>query len=108
MLFRSDGTVFGGVDFVRQRPGVIFINGERIEFYRRSSNTLQDIVRGTKGTSILEHEIGSKVYDTLPREEIPVVIATPGNVGFNDAGKTLLESTNPLAVFITAKQGDLN
>ena len=104
----ADGTVFGGVDFVRQRPGVIFINGERIEFYRRSSNTLQDIVRGTKGTSILEHEIGSKVYDTLPREEIPVVIATPGNVGFNDAGKTLLESTNPLAVFITAKQGDLN
>lgn len=103
-----DGTVFGGVDFVRQRPGVIFINGERIEFYRRSANTLQDIVRGTKGTGIKNHPIGTRVFDSLPREEIPVVIATPGNVGFNDPGKTLRESTNPLAVFITAKQGDLN
>jgi len=103
-----DGTVFGGVDFIRQRPGVIFINGERIEFYRRSANTLQDIVRGTKGTSIKTHPINSRVFDSLPREEIPVVIATPGNVGFNDPGKTLKDSTNPLAVFITAKEGNLN
>ena len=104
----TNGSVFGGVDFIRQRPGVIFINGERIEFYRRSANTLLDIVRGTKGTSILEHPIGSTVIDSLPREELPMLLETPGNIGFNDPGQTLQDSTNPLAAFITAKQGDLN
>lgn len=103
----ANGSVFGGVDFIRQLPGVIFINGERIEFYRRSANTLYDIVRGTKGTSILDHPFGSKVIDALPREEIPMILETPG-MSFNDPGKTLQESTNPLATFITAKQGDLN
>jgi hypothetical protein len=103
----ANGSVFGGVDFIRQQPGVIFINGERIEFYRRSGNTLHDVVRGTGGTSVLAHPFGSKVIDALPREEIPMITGTPGNIGFNDPGQTLRDSTNPLAVFITAKQGDL-
>ena len=102
-----NGSVFGGVDFIRQKPGVIFINGERIEFYRRSGNTLHDVVRGTGGTSVLAHDFGSKVIDALPREEIPMITAQPGCIGFNDPGKTLKDSTNPLAVFITAKQGNL-
>lgn len=33
------------------KPGVVWINGERIEFWRRDGNVLTQIIRGTGGTS---------------------------------------------------------
>lgn len=33
-------------------PGVIFINGERIEYYKKDGNVLHTIIRGTFGTSV--------------------------------------------------------
>lgn len=33
-------------------PGVIYLNGERIEYYGKTGNTLTKLVRGTRGTSI--------------------------------------------------------
>lgn len=43
-------------------PGVIYINGERIEYYSKVNNTLGQIRRGTGGTSTpMLHRIGSTV-----------------------------------------------
>lgn len=38
------------------KPGVIWINGERIEFWRRDGNTLKQVLRGTGGTSAGNNE----------------------------------------------------
>ena len=47
-------------------PGVIFIDGERIEYYdiNTTTNTLSRLRRATYGTGIKQHSIGEKVYDS--------------------------------------------
>ena len=59
-------------------PGIVFINGERIEYFVKEENTLRQLRRGTLGTGVKDiHEIGSKVYDqniskTVPYQDITV------------------------------------
>jgi len=53
-------------------PGVISINGERIEYLSKDGNTLKDLRRGTLGTSIpLVHSTGSAVVDLSYTEKLP-------------------------------------
>jgi hypothetical protein len=57
-------------------PGIIWINGERIEYFVKEENTLRQLRRGTLGTGIKDlHEAGSKIYDqniskTVPYQDI--------------------------------------
>ena len=66
-------------------PGVIFIEGERIEFFRRNGNELLQIRRGTLGTGIKDvYEAGTMLMEqgvdaTLPyKDENDVVTAVAG------------------------------
>jgi len=53
-------------------PGIIFINGERIEYFVKEGNTLRQIRRGTLGTGIATiHSIGEGVYEQGPSKNIP-------------------------------------
>lgn len=53
-------------------PGVVYINGERIEYLKKQGNVLSQLRRGTFGTSIGEkYSIGSKVIDIGPEETLP-------------------------------------
>ena len=53
-------------------PGVVWIDRERIEFYKKTGNTLQQITRGTLGTGIKQiHKAGSYVIDTGPDQTVP-------------------------------------
>ncbi len=58
---------------VRSRiPGVIFINGERIEYFRREGNVLKQLRRGTLGTGVKTvHSLGDRVYDQSIDSNIP-------------------------------------
>ena len=55
------------------RPGVVFINGERITYWAKDdvTNTLSYIRRGTAGTGAGEHSAGSSVVDGSVFELVP-------------------------------------
>ena len=53
-------------------PGIIWINGERIEYFVKEGNTLRQVRRGTLGTGVAEvHLAGEKVQDQGATETIP-------------------------------------
>ena len=53
-------------------PGVIFINGERIEYFVKEENTLRQLRRGTLGTGVKNtYDIGTKVYDQNISKTVP-------------------------------------
>lgn len=53
-------------------PGIIFINGERIEYLRKQGNILSQLRRGSYGTSIGNvYAAGSKVIDIGPNDTLP-------------------------------------
>jgi hypothetical protein len=57
---------------VRNIPGVIEINGERIEYLKKIGNTLSQLRRGVNGTPIKEvHAANDLVADIGPDEVIP-------------------------------------
>lgn len=54
------------------QPGIIWINGERIEYYVKEGNLLKQLRRGTLGTGVvLQHSRGSVVFGQGPEETIP-------------------------------------
>jgi len=54
------------------QPGIVTINGEKIQYLTKSGNELQNIRRGVYGTSIRTvHEKGTVVIDTSYTEQIP-------------------------------------
>jgi len=58
-------------DPLRNLPGIIWIDGERIEFFNKSGNILTQLRRGTLGTGIPEfHAAGSYVLGQGPDETI--------------------------------------
>jgi hypothetical protein len=53
-------------------PGVIFIEGERIEYFVKEENTLRQLRRGTLGTGVKEtYETDTKVYDQNISKTVP-------------------------------------
>ena len=57
---------------LRNMPGVIFVNGERIEYMEKINNVLTQLRRGTLGTGVRDqHPAGSTVVDQSFGETIP-------------------------------------
>ena len=55
-----------------QLPGIIFIDGERIEYYKKDGNSLQQLRRGTFGTGIAEvHHSNTEVFDQSAFQSVP-------------------------------------
>ena len=53
-------------------PGIIFVDGERIEYLVKEENTLRQITRGTLGTGVKElYTAGTDLFDTGPSKNIP-------------------------------------
>jgi len=53
-------------------PGVIFVNGERIEYFAKDENKLTQLRRGTLGTGVAYiHYARSKVFDQGVKQSIP-------------------------------------
>lgn len=52
-------------------PGVIFVEGERIEYFAKTGNNLTQLRRGTLGTGVkLAYAVDTKVYGQGPDENI--------------------------------------
>ena len=60
----ADETVLTPPDLFRNIPGIVMIDGERIEFWTSNNNVLSDLIRGTLGTSPAEYcNEGTRVLD---------------------------------------------
>jgi hypothetical protein len=58
-------------DIARNAPGIIWIDGERIEYFGIAGNFLTQVRRGTLGTGIKNvHQAGSIAYGQGPGENI--------------------------------------
>jgi hypothetical protein len=68
----ADGSVFSLPNPALNLPGIIEINGERIEYFTKVGNVLGQLRRGTLGTGTpLVHLAGQSVQDIGPTETIP-------------------------------------
>jgi hypothetical protein len=74
----------------RNLPGVVFIQGERIEYMSKSGNTLSQLRRGAQGTAIANaYAQGTAVVDVGYREVIPYN-EVQQRTDFTSDGSTLL------------------
>jgi hypothetical protein len=74
----------------RNVPGVVFIQGERIEYMSKSGNILSQLRRGAQGTSIANaYAQGTSVIDVGYREVIPYN-EVQQRTDFTSDGSTLL------------------
>ena len=68
----DDASFFDTPSPADKTPGVVWIDRERIEFYKISGNKLQQITRGTLGTGTKTvHKSGTKVFDGGPEQTVP-------------------------------------
>jgi len=68
----EDGSVLTAPNRAKNIPGVVYINGERIEYFVKDGNTLSQIRRGTLGTGTPPiHIKGEVVLDIGITETIP-------------------------------------
>ena len=68
----SDPTALNEPNIVLNQPGVIYINGERIEYFIKNQNKLSQLRRGTWGTGVPTiHGTGTEVLDIGVAETIP-------------------------------------
>ena len=77
-IYVKDAGNFDKPNPALNKPGIIEINGERIEYFTIKNNTiLGQLRRGTLGTGIpTVHGAGSKVQDIGPSETIPYTDTT--------------------------------
>ena len=68
----TDGSILQEPNKARNIAGVVFINGERIEYLVKEGNMLKQLRRGSNGTSIPEiHLTNSEVVDIGPQSRLP-------------------------------------
>ena len=92
-------------------PGIIWINGERIEYFVKEGNTLRQIRRGTLGTGVKDiHQTGSKVYDQNISKTIPYQDNTVSKSFIADGVTNTfepgfdIENSNAIEVFVGGKR----
>ena len=67
-----DGSTLSEPSKGQNLPGIIFIDGERIEYFVKVENTLKQLRRGTLGTGVKEtYPVGQRVYDQNISKTIP-------------------------------------
>lgn len=68
----ADASSFDIPNPAKNKPGVVEIRGERIEYFTINGNVLGQLRRGTLGTGTPTlHPMGSKVQDIGPSETVP-------------------------------------
>ena len=73
----TDASNFDTPSITNNKPGIIEIRGERIEFFTINGNTLGQLRRGTLGTGVPKlHRAGAFVQDIGASETIPYVETT--------------------------------
>jgi hypothetical protein len=92
-------------------PGVLFINGERIEFFIKDGNMLRQLRRGTRGTGTPEVNIaGTKGYEQGTEQTIPYKDQTRSQLLQSDGTTNIYtldfvaNSSNDVEVFVGGRR----
>ena len=94
-------------------PGIIWINGERIEYRIKDGNLLKQLQRGTLGTGVLGvHTQGTEVYDQSINSSMPYKDETLSTIFTADGTSTTFEldftpgagGVNEFEVFVGGKR----
>ena len=108
--FDDPNSVYG----VGEVPGVVYINGERIEYDAIDGNNLLFCTRGTMGTSAKAHTSGDSVVHSGPTTRIPILekfshYENNLRLAYNDSGISLSAAgISPEHAFIrNAGQGSI-
>ena len=73
-IYVADGSKLSPGNSALNLPGIVEINGERIEYYVKNGNVLSQLRRGTLGTGVPNiHRFRSNVIDIGHSETIPYV-----------------------------------
>jgi hypothetical protein len=100
-------------DRINTAPGVLYVNGERIEYYFKIGSKLGQLRRGTYGTGVPNtHKKFTEVHDIGESETIPYkdedIIFRISDVDFNDSTKTIsipfLANKNNIEVFVGTRR----
>ena len=79
-------------------PGVIFIDGERIEYFVKEENTLRQLRRGTLGTGVkTTYATNTKVYDQNVSKTVPYKDRTLAYNATADGATSTFEIGYPVA-----------
>lgn len=106
-IYLSDTSILADPNPVLAIPGVIFVNGERIEYYEidRIDNKLTKFRRGCQGTGVLdEHDLGSIVYDGSIAQKLPDIDV---NTNIWVPGTSIISATTEMSIFLRANPSDL-
>jgi hypothetical protein len=92
------------------KPGVIVINGERIEYLRKEDNVLRQLKRGTLGTGVKNlHAVGTLVRDQSVTQHIPYkdefVTEVTVSDGYN-TGSTIYSNSPTVTVSSIVFEGE--
>ena len=80
-------------------PGVIFIDGERIEYFVKEVNTLRQLRRGTLGTGVKNtYTLNTKVYDQNISKTVPYKDSTLAYNATADGVIATFEISYPVTV----------
>ena len=110
-IFLDDASTISTPDKNSSMPGILFINGERIEYLIKQGNVLRQIQRGTLGTGApVVHEAGSDVYNQGPTQTAPYADQTIIDEQIGDGSTTVFPlaftptSVNQFEVFVAGKR----
>ena len=110
-ILLDDASTVNQPDKNSSMPGILFINGERIEYLIKQGNVLRQIQRGTLGTGVPSvHEAGSDVYNQGPNQTAPYMDQTIVDEQIGDGSTTVFplgftpKSTNEFEVFVAGKR----
>ena len=110
-ILLDDATTISTPDKNSSIPGILFINGERIEFLIKQGNVLRQIQRGTLGTGVASvHEAGSDVYNQGSTQTAPYADQTIIDEQIGDGSTTVFPlaftptSVNEFEVFVAGKR----
>lgn len=86
----SDGNGLDDPSIARRMPGIISVNGEKIEYLKKTGNVLSQLRRGSYGTSIGEiYRAGSKIVNVGSSQTLPYS-ETQDRYDFISDGSTLM------------------
>ena len=107
----DDASSISAPDKTSKIPGILFINGERVEFLIKQGNVLKQIQRATLGTGApLVHKAGSDVLNQGIQQTAPYVDSTIVENFIGDNSTSVFElgftpaSVNEFEVFVAGKR----
>jgi len=97
----DDPTTLNEPNISLNQPGVVYINGERIEYFIKNQNKISQLRRGTWGTGIPKiHELGTEVLDIGVAETIPYEDKTDVQEWDPNVGLPYIPSKDSIEVFV--------